>query len=115
MVSRDQIDPMASTTSTMITKMKRMLSIFFVNMGNPFDELSTKLTKFDLHLADIECQRCLELREAIAKELEKDTKHVMEDAGRAFLKRKQEGPATIMSPNLVAHHGKQVVHHSYPI
>jgi biotin-(acetyl-CoA carboxylase) ligase len=92
-----------------------MLSIFSINMGNPFNELSTKLTKFDLHLADIECQRCLELPKAIAKELEKETKRVMENAGRAFLKRKQEASATITSPDLVAQHGKQVVHHSYPI
>jgi len=106
---------MASTTATVIAEMKRMPSIFFVNMGNPFDELSTKLTKLDLHLANIECQCCPELREATSEELEKETKRIMEDAGRAFLKRKQEAPATIMSPDLFVHNGKQVVHHSYPI
>jgi hypothetical protein len=83
---------MASTTTIVIAEIKRMLSNFSVNMGNPFDELSTKLTKFDLHLTDIECQHCLKLHEAIAKELEKETKRIMEDASRTFLKRKQEAP-----------------------
>jgi hypothetical protein len=52
---------LSSGTTIVISEMKRMLSIIYVNMGNCFDERSTRVTKLDLRLAEIECQRCLEL------------------------------------------------------
>ena len=79
---------MATSPTIMIKEMKKMMGIFSVNMSNSFNELNMKLIKLDLHLADIERQCCPKAREAIAEELEEETKCIMEDVGHAFLKRK---------------------------
>lgn len=95
---------MATTaTAIMIEEMKKTLRIFAINMGNRFNELS------------IERQCCPELRAAIAKDLEQETMHVMEDAGCAFLKRKQEASTTITPPPRHGHCGEQAVHHGSAI
>lgn len=107
---------MATTaTAIMIEEMKKTLRIFAINMGNRFNELSMKVTKLDLRLSNIERQCCPELRAAIAKDLEQETMHVMEDAGCAFLKRKQEASTTITPPPRHGHCGEQAVHHGSAI
>ena len=77
---------MATSTTTMIEEMNKMMGIFSVNMSNSFNELNTKLINLDLRLAEGERQHYPKAQQALAEELEMDTKHIMEDAGRMFLK-----------------------------
>ena len=90
---------MATSTTIVIAGMKKMMDIFSINMSNRFDELNMKLIKLDLHLTDIERQRCPKAHESTTEELEEETKRIMEDIGHAFLKRKSKRPRP--SPRLL--------------
>ena len=66
---------MATSTTAITKEMKKMMSIFSINKRNSFD-------KINMHLKE-------------------GTKRIMEDAGRTFLKRKQEALTTTTPPELV--------------
>jgi hypothetical protein len=78
---------MDTSTATVVGELKRMMSIFSINMSNPFNEINTNLIKLNIHLANIEGQCYPKTRDATAKELDEETKRVMEDIGHTFLKR----------------------------